>query len=432
MKKLCYTALIALGLTIFAACGDAEPAGDAFLEDFDYMMQAMEDTFPYFGLAERRLGIDIRELANETRTIIENNIDNMDAHAFWDILRHEFFDHISLLGNAQVLNYQERLELHNFYVIPALRIAPPYHLRAALIFTYPDVVRFYEEQAALFDTPAPVTIETPRRHVYTTEILEEGRIGYMHISTFLVDNFRQQNAMMDRFFRDIQHYDHLILDIRDTGHGRVDFWRMLVMHVIWPDRDNLPDLPFYTFYRGTELARELAESHLATEGAAARFVPDTELVSASDISLPHLNADDMQGLNYAIRFNANLDYLDSNQFHFAQEQMMIPRAHIPFGGQIWLLTSEGNVGASAMFARQAKYMEFATLVGETTSGGYTSTPMTHFRLPHTGILVRWDIDYITDQYGRALEEFPTTPHYFNRPGMDALQTVLEMINESSP
>ena len=50
-------------------------------------------------------------------------------------------------------------------------------------------------------------------------------------------------------------------------------------------------------------------------------------------------------------------------------------------------------------------------------------------LPNTGLIVSWDIDYVTDQYGRALNEFPTKPQYFNREGMDALETVLQMIEE---
>jgi len=37
--------------------------------------------------------------------------------------------------------------------------------------------------------------------------------------------------------------------------------------------------------------------------------------------------------------------------------------------------------------------------------------------------------YVTDRYGRPLEA-GTIPHYFNRPGMDALETVLAMIEEA--
>jgi len=466
MKRLWLIAAALLCLWLFAACGETRDGKEAFLEDFDYMIQAMEDTFPYFGVAERRLGIDIRQLAAETRDIIENypyslhhraiaaglaieDMPELDVDVFWSILRQEFFDHFSPLGNAQVLSFGDYNMLHNFYVIPALRVATPYPLMTAMLFTAPDTISFYTSQSELFfstsqqnpalsqflfgqDLPLPLrSDEAPP--VYTVEILEEGRIGYMHISTFLVDNFRAHSAMMDRFFRDVQDFDHMIIDIRDTGMGRVDFWRMLVMHVVWPDRDYMPDAPFYTFFRDTEHAHELADMHRDTETQAARFMPTTDyLLSADSIvtagDFPHLNTDDMQGLGYGLRVNTSLAYLHSNQFHFAQEQMMIPRAQIPFGGQVWLLTSEDNIQASAMFARQAKDMGFATLVGETTGGGYTSTSMTHFALPNSNILVRWDIDYITDQYGRALNEFPTEPHYFNLPGMDALETALAMIN----
>jgi len=78
------------------------------LYDFDYMVQLMEDTFLFFGVAECRLGIDIRQLAQETRDIIENypasmqgfaeelgivieDMPELDEQIFWSILYHEFF-----------------------------------------------------------------------------------------------------------------------------------------------------------------------------------------------------------------------------------------------------------------------------------------------------------------------------------------------------
>jgi len=54
-----------------------------------------------------------------------------------------------------------------------------------------------------------------------------------------------------------------------------------------------------------------------------------------------------------------------------------------------------------------------------------------FSLPRTEHIVGMDLFYITDETGRAMEEFPVEPHYFNRPGMDALDTVLAIIAERS-
>jgi ABC-type glycerol-3-phosphate transport system substrate-binding protein len=76
-----------------------------------------------------------------------------------------------------------------------------------------------------------------------------------------------------------------------------------------------------------------------------------------------------------------------------------------------------------------KEIDFATLVGEVT-GGILGGPRTFVALPNSGIVFQMDLFYITDQYGFPLEA-GTTPHYFNRDGYDALETVLQMIAEGA-
>ena len=66
-------------------------------------------------------------------------------------------------------------------------------------------------------------------------------------------------------------------------------------------------------------------------------------------------------------------------------------------------------------------------MGEVTGGVYGG-PRTFVALPNSGIVFYMDVFYVTDEHGRPLEA-GTVPHYFNRPGMDALQTVLVMIAE---
>jgi len=45
------------------------------------------------------------------------------------------------------------------------------------------------------------------------------------------------------------------------------------------------------------------------------------------------------------------------------------------------------------------------------------------------IIFCFDIFYVTDSLGRPLEA-GNVPHYFNRPGIDALEAVLALIKES--
>jgi len=103
--------------------------------------------------------------------------------------------------------------------------------------------------------------------------------------------------------------------------------------------------------------------------------------------------------------------------------------HPAFDGQIWLLTGPNMMSATQIAAWVAKDTGFATLVGDITGGAYGG-PRTFVTLPNSGIAFQMDLFYVTDRHGRPLEA-GTIPHYFNREGMDALATVLAMIDEGN-
>ena len=465
MKKITVF-LIILVLPLLTACNnDINPANEKFLEEFDYLTQLMEDTFPYFGVAERRLGIDIRKLATKARTIIKNypyslqefaadlgitleDMPEMDEHVFWSIISHEFLNHFNLLAHIGVNRFDVHDILNPFSYDPDFPLSEFYYLA----FNNTITQDFYENQKRLFEqlpheqdslfyfifrrNPDDVDMETPLTHPVveiTTEILEESHIAYVSISNFMTDDLHHYYDILIEFYREIQDYDHLIIDIRDNYGGSPAFWKFLIMYQLWMDRSNMPNMPLYAFFNGSELDRFLAEAHiearLATGGLSV-YVPETNLLPIDEVlessSLPEVNELDLQDLAYGVRFNTSL-------VNFARHTANIPgvlSTH-PFAGNIWLLTNEESRSAAALFARHAKYMDFATLVGESTGGWYTTGPRAFFSLPTTGIVVTWDIDYLVDQYGRALEEFPTTPHHFNISGLDALETVLMLIAEGN-
>ncbi|MCL1997256.1 MAG: hypothetical protein FWG65_00635, partial [Turicibacter sp.] len=96
---------------------------------------------------------------------------------------------------------------------------------------------------------------------------------------------------------------------------------------------------------------------------------------------------------------------------------------------IWILVGRGNFSGAEMSGRIAKEAGF-TLVGQ-QANTRNSMGRVHFPLPRTGHNIGMDLFYITDDTGRNTEEFPLEPHYFNRSGMDALDTVLAIIAERS-
>ncbi|WP_026477469.1 S41 family peptidase [Alkaliphilus transvaalensis] len=462
MKKFLHLVMVAILLMvmlIFVACGNSNKqlTKKDFLNDFDYLMKTMEDTFPYFGVAERRFGVDIRALGKETRDMIENypnslegyaneqgidleDMPDLDEHIFWSIIRHEFFSHFAGLAHAYPLDSG----LYKLFQPQYLsRQSPFYTSDNYHAFTNSVSQRFYKEQEALFNTLVEEEealfqfifrgypqIQLTDRTV-NTEIIEEDKIAYLEVPSFM-NFYTSTTSELAKFYRDIQGYEHLIIDIRDNSGGSPDLWRMLIMKPLWADGKNMPDMPLFAFHRGTKLGKSLGEKNLKMEGQHTRNVPETEhLLPAKEIietnNLLHINEDDIVDLAYGVKFNTSISNID--EWYVRQAGIL---NYYPFNGQIWLLTNGNNFSGSALFARHAKEMGFATLVGEETGGAYTtSSAGSFFTLPKTGIILRWDIDYLTDSDGRALNEFPTTPHHLNRPGIDALETVLQLIEEDS-
>jgi len=150
-----------------------------------------------------------------------------------------------------------------------------------------------------------------------------------------------------------------------------------------------------------------------------------------DEPLPYLDTE----LNFAYSFEiAYPIYRIRHYIPLLPIASTVPLGQSLFNGKIWLLIGEGTASAAEATAAIIKQNNIATVVGEPTWGimGTIHEPVVKWaRLPNTGIMFRFDIAYYTDPYGRPWQGYGVQPNYFNRPGMDALQTVLAMIEESN-
>ena len=109
------------------------------------------------------------------------------------------------------------------------------------------------------------------------------------------------------------------------------------------------------------------------------------------------------------------------------------RYRIQFQGEIWVLTDSETASAAEHATRFSKYTGFATIVGEQTRGvvGVPNFTRAFISLPNTGIVVQFDFALLMDEHGNIFEGYGVTPHHFNRPGMDALETTLALIAEGN-
>ena len=420
------------------------------LYDFDFMMKWMEETFPFFGVLERRFGLDVRELARDTREIIEHypyslsefaaqlglakdDLPPLDANVFWGILQGEFFRHFGVYvhGDAPPADWT-----HLVLRTPRSEISAEFYRDKPqierLIFQYSQELHEFTFRSAQLRGSNYILELTPDGRFppnMTREILVEDYIAYIRIRTFNFDlmELRRQATLLNRFYREIQDLSHLIIDIRGAPGGRNLVSYQLIMEPLSRGMEGLSDVPMYVFYRRGDLGHIMASENFYAQkmGHNYIFVESDRLMTVYDLMdsspLLNLNENDIDELAYGFRMNISLE----NNIM----SMPLGFGNYPFGGQIWLLIDEGNFSHAAHFAFEAKGSGFATLVGSPVGGSFTHDHALQIELPNSGIIVQWDTNYLTDAYGRALNEFPTEPHYFNRPGMDALETVLAIIEE---
>jgi len=364
---------------------DERRARAEILYDFDFIMDILVDNFPYFPMIYRRTGIDMPAQIPAMRARLADRSYPVKTVDEFEQFLQDFFRQARSIGHLAV-------------------------------------TRGYESMR-------PISSEENLH----TEIIEEGRIAYLRVSHMHVRGSRSGHSVMDScraivnpFFQEIGDFEHLVLDIRGNSGGIGGYFQQLIMEPLFRGSTHEESFTYvHHFIRSGEYNESRTEElrWRASRSQWQQGLGDiTEWVEGD----PH-------SIHYALGFKPFPEYVLSDllemDFHFVQRhshRVTSPDRLSPFDGKIWLLVDEGVASAAQLAALLVRDTGFATVVGNTTRGvasfGFFVT------LPNTGIMIRYDPTYTLDRYGRPLE-YGILPHYFNREGMDALETVLAMIAE---
>ena len=429
-----------------------EEAREIALYDFDYLVDILLQTLPtrymfyrvfdigmedYFGLlrnliyfmepipsftalfvCEERWGeepTDARMLAADYLMSLLVIMGFIDLGGFGHLIpqdlqmvEQQFFASAFVLQDPEIANWldewgEEYPEWVRFY--EALLQFHQAHYDA---FNAPSALWFYDIDPSEFDFDVDLgdVFGFMDEDNLTTYIIETDRIAYLHIASFM-NNLAFDSEVLFPFFEEIQDFEHLIIDIRGNAGGIAGYFPYLLVSMLISESISFS---YPEFFVANELTATLTENpHSMAMAELYGMFPAAEFVQAQN--MPYFNHDDLALLDYVAVWNV--------VYH--------PHEYaIPFGGEIWLLVDEGSASASVMAAMISINTGFATVVGEPTSK-ITGVVYTFAALPNTGILFRIDLGYTTDMYGRAIEEFGVIPQIANMPGMDALETVLTII-----
>jgi len=411
---------------------------EALLYDFNYLMHTLEENWPFFNLSKSANGVDIHEVADNVRRILTDPAtEDIGTHEFIDFLRQHFFWEIGRIGHlSPIWQYQNYFEELNEYewISRTMRFTPTNVAMFQELHARPQTVMFYEtfrdaggSTLVHYDTQR---IEEARNlPVYETAILEEGSIAYLSVSRMISmwydfrqggRNMGQYEALLYEFHGQIEGFDHLIIDLRGNLGGVHQHFNVFVVAPLLREGINFPA---YVFYKGGEYSRMARENHdLGMWGSTSPFVQHAANFAEP---LPYLDTE------------IDLPYVFESAYMIAAGYMFVDwyasaREEVLFDGRVWVLTDENTGSAAESAVAMLKLNNLATVVGETTLGilGTMEDPTRMLMsLPNTGILISFDVAYFTDTLGRPLQGYGISPHYFNRPRLDALETVLAMIEE---
>jgi len=446
------------------------------LKDLDYMQYVLENNFALFDVAYWSRGVDIHEILDSVRADIVANPD-MDADEFLVSMAYHFSEltsfahfsielptaHTNVISNRAPLfntmftertlerwHYPHVMDFYRWQLSLGLwtqgtlrtqgDAARQRHLDRFIMFGYYDEVEEinYFVERGDFDEVSQrirsVGWAIENRPSITTESLVYGNIAYLSIDRF---SFRDdpsstewdvEEEMIHSFFEEIREYEHLIIDLRRNRGGMTIFFEDAIVRPIISEPIDLKGFVFspkgYYVQERLDEASQGANLMALKEIATPIRPTDNRLRTIDELltefDLPELNMQDMERMDYG--FPIQMERL----YPIRLERFGYERA---FDGKVWVLTSHLTGSAAQVNAWLSRESGFATHVGD-ISGGNFGGPRTAVALPHSGMMFRMDVFYVTDERGRPLEA-GTVPHHFSREGMDALETVLALIAEGS-
>lgn len=436
MKRIIPYIFIILFLLTLSACGNREQdthepvtgiKSELLIDDIEYLLYVLENNFALMDAANWIRGVDVRALGQDVIQALHETAE-MDAAAFVRLLLTYFapllgFGHFYAFSPYSADLYIPDDELYDYFLTYLFNLEE-YELMQAEETLLPRMGREMTAQflQAIRDMDIEVIMYLTQQGLpplpkVSSEIIQYGHIAYIAMRQFThgYTSYRQQ---VFEFLQEIRDYEHLIIDLRGNSGGCPTFFYNLIVAPIIGEPHQAKGFAF--FQSGSYVERHIPTHRAATfyEFTSPRAAPYSISQLLKYYPLPELNLDDIYRLEYGFIVHTTINPRNFSMFDFQPA----------FTGKVWMLTDNNMTSGGQIAAWFAYDSGFATLVGDTT-GGVFGGPRAFTQLPNSEITVEFDVFYVTNRHGRPLEA-GTVPHYFNRPGMNALETALALIGES--
>lgn len=360
MKKLS----LCLSLLLFLCCLSVKGQDSVSVQsltaeqkiaDFEYLYAVLRDNYPFFGVAERKYGVDWLAKHDEYVQRLKATADDAAYYRELNSILRELHDgHLDFSPTIKYSKFKPILD----------GLGPDFEPWSRAM--HRDSVRavYWEQLLAKKDVEhKPVKKkglpkQRGKKSYYADTLLCNGKIALMRLSSLPYEKISVDSLRIASFLSTISEADYLIIDIQGNSGGSELYWSRLVVSRLIPK----PITYFSTqIVRGGEINREYCPE----------FFEEAESLTGEVCSgLP--------------------DELYDGTFYLRKYPCEVVASDpIAFRGKIYLLVDRKVFSSAGGWADFCKQTGWATVVGETTGvQGIGRDPIV-ISLPESGLLLRY-------------------------------------------
>ncbi|MGB9680253.1 MAG: S41 family peptidase [Thermoanaerobacteraceae bacterium] len=362
------------------------------IEDFEYMYDILKDNYAHFYEVKKMYGYDWLAYKEEFIEEIKNTRNNIEFYnKLNEILRNLHDGHL-YVASPSYFNYLLKLiedeEIRDFIEFkPFIKI-------------FKDSKKNYEKWSKLLGSVNPnynssffVQIRRGQKNI-KTEILEEDKIAYLRVSSFLIDkdqnskNYQEEKKEIYNFLKSIKDYPYLIIDISGNEGGSSDYWiDAIVVPLIGEKGFKYSEDKSTWFY--------LSRKGEYTKKNFERYVIFYDKDKFKESPIYDKLSEKMKKDFTIYEFKENLSKQNENYI----EKFFKSNEYVNFKGKIFLIIDRGTFSAATRFAMFCKETGFVTLIGRSTSGDGSLT--SYMRLPNSGLIVRFEAGTVLNRDGSS-------------------------------
>ena len=375
-----------------------------YSQDYDYLVQMLKDNYPYWNLAERQ-----GRNAMECLSAYRNDAIRAGSLAEFYSCVERGLSSLENLGHLRLISPSEYTES----LFPIYQESQDSWGRAicnpitekSYRFLISQIGQTYSVKGTAEKPEAGASVEIELQLLEQDDI----KIGILTIPSFFLkmganeqDHAEKEIVeIFEPFYQQCVDCDHIIFDIRKNGGGSDSVWQY---GIVAPNLEQELGCFYIGLGRNSSLNRQyLSSIGVMEHGNSVSFLPELGLCPT--------------------------DMEDMTHYWIFRKLISPSGAKKAFSGHLWVLTSSANYSAAENFVSYCKATGFATLVGESTSGGGGGVSPAFIVLPNTGLLVQYDMLCRINPDGTLNEENGTVPDISAPSNQTALETCLKEIRK---